>query len=263
MVPIIALTLLFGLTTMPHVSRLSAFAASLLLSTTSALLSGVVLRPVLAETDPPNPGGPRPIYDATAPYIIAPRNSELLDQTPRFQWTRVQNVASYVVSLESADRGVFWQTEVEGTEVVFDGAPLAADTDYTLKVKARSQETGRTDNTEVTTFYIIPEAERTAIEAELQRLETTLDLNDRGTLLESQVRLLSEEGLIGDAINLLDLELVNNPDSLDAVCLLRDLFEQTKDPTLKALGIPEQLDQYRIDRNLGSCEVTETSETEI
>jgi hypothetical protein len=87
----------------------------------------------------------------------------------------------------------------------------------------------------------------------------TTDPNDRGTLLESQVELLSEYALIGDAINLLDLELINNPDSLDAVCLLDDLFEQANDMVWNALRIQDQLDQYRTDRNLGSCEASETS----
>jgi hypothetical protein len=241
-----------------HSSSFSAFALSVLLSVTSVLLSSALLRPLRAQTDPPN-GGPRPTYDANAPYIIAPRNSNLLDQTPRFQWTRVQDVESYVVSLESGSRGVFWQTEVEGTEVVYDGAPLEAETDYTLKVKARSNDADRADSTESTTFYTISDTDRVTVETELHRLEMTTDPNDRGTLLESQVELLSEYALIGDAINLLDLELINNPDSLDAVCLLDDLFEQANDMVWNALGIQDQLDQYRIDRNLGSCEASETS----
>lgn len=236
-----------------HSFSLSALPSSVLLTLASVLLSGVILRPILAQTDPPN-DGPRPTIDANAPVIISPRNSDVLDPTPRFLWARVQAVDVYTVSLESPDRGVFWRTEVEGTEVIYDGAPLDAETDYTLSVMARSNDLGRGDNTEIATFVIIADDERETINAELRHLEAIADPSDRGALLESQIEFLSEHDLIGDAINLLDIELINNPDSLDAICLLDELFEQANDIALKALGFQASFEQYRNDRNLGSCE---------
>ncbi len=238
---------------MLHASSFSVFPSSVLLTLTSVLLSGVIIRPIFAETDPPN-NGPRPTIDANAPYIISPRNSDVLDRTPRFQWARVQTADSYIVSLESRGRGVFWQTEVEGIEAIYDGAPLDAETEYTLTVTTRSKDSERSDNVQTTTFYTISDTHREMVEAELRRLETIADPNDRGTLLDSQVELLTDQNLIGDAIDLLDLELVNNPDSLDAICLLDDLFEQANDMALNALGFQDSFDQYRNDRNLGTCE---------
>jgi hypothetical protein len=237
-----------------QLSSLFILPSSVFLALASVLLSGVITRPSFAETDPPNPGGPRPTIDANAPYIISPRDSDVLDRTPRFQWARVQTANSYIVSLASRGRGVFWQVEVEGTEATYDGTPLAAETEYTLTVTLRSQEANRSDNVQTTTFYTLSDDQRETIEAELQRLETIADPSDRGTLLGSQVKLLTDQDLIGDAIDLLDLELVNNPDSLDAICLLDDLFEQVNDTALNALGFQDSFEQYRNDRNLGSCE---------
>lgn len=230
------------------------FPSSALLTLSSILLSGVITLPLFAETDPPSDDGTRPAIDANAPYIISPRNSATRNLAPRFQWAQVDGIESYTVSLTSVDRGMFWVKEIAGIETIYDGDPLQPETDYILSVTARSDNAARADNIQTTTFYIISDAERAVIEAELHRLEAIADPNDRGALLESQVELLSSKYLMSDAIDLLDAELVDNPDSLDAVCLLDDLFEQANDAMLNAIGLRESFVQYREARNLGSCE---------
>lgn len=230
------------------------FPTSALLTLSSILLSGVIVLPLFAETDPPSDDGTRPTIDANAPYIISPRDSDTRNQAPRFQWAQVEGVESYTVSLTSRDRGMFWVKEIFGIETIYDGDPLPPETDYILSVTARSNDPTRTDNTQTTTFYVISDTERAEIEAELRNLEAIADPNDRGTLLESQVELLSNKYLISDAIDLLDAELVSNPNSLDAICLLDDLFEQANDAMLNAIGVRDSFVQYRDDHHLGECE---------
>lgn len=231
------------------------FPTSAFLTLSSILLSGVIVLPLFAETDPPSGDGTRPAVSASAPYIISPRNSLTRNQSPRFQWARVENLeSSYIVSLASVDRGTFWQKEVMGIETIYDGEPLDPGTKYTLSVTARSNSVNRSDNTQISIFYVISEEERAEVEAELRRIEASTDPSDRRVFLGSQVELLLDHYLTGDAIDFLDAELVKNPNSRDAVCLLDDLFEQANDAMLDAIGVQATLARYLEDRNLENCD---------
>lgn len=55
--------------------------------------------------------------DSTKPYLISPRNTTIADTQPLLKWNPVEGATSYQVELIGAN----WSTEVEATEVRYDG----------------------------------------------------------------------------------------------------------------------------------------------
>jgi hypothetical protein len=67
------------------------------------------------------------------PYIISPRNTELLSDRPLLKWNPVSGATRYQVQLEGG--GLDWQTETKETQVLYGGQePLKSGVKYLLTV---------------------------------------------------------------------------------------------------------------------------------
>jgi hypothetical protein len=67
------------------------------------------------------------------PYVISPRNTELLSDRPLLKWNPVNGATRYQVQLEGG--GLDWKTETKETQVLYGGQePLKSGVKYLLKV---------------------------------------------------------------------------------------------------------------------------------
>jgi hypothetical protein len=67
------------------------------------------------------------------PYIISPRNTELLSDRPLLKWNPVSGATRYQVQLEGG--GLAWQTETNETQILYAGQePLKSGVKYLLTV---------------------------------------------------------------------------------------------------------------------------------
>jgi hypothetical protein len=67
------------------------------------------------------------------PYVISPRNTDLLSDRPLLKWNPVSGATRYQVQLEGG--GLDWQTETKETQVLYGGQePLKSGVKYLLTV---------------------------------------------------------------------------------------------------------------------------------
>jgi len=67
------------------------------------------------------------------PYIISPRNTDLLSDRPLFKWNPVSGATRYQVKLQGG--GLDWQTETNETQILYGGQePLKSGVKYLLTV---------------------------------------------------------------------------------------------------------------------------------
>lgn len=172
----------------------------------------------------PSRAGNEPI-----PYVISPRNSEILTNRPLLQWNGVAGTTRYRVQLQGA--GLDWKTETGDTQVIYPGEPplkqgvrylLIVTTDKNKdKEVSSSQEVGANLR-----FGLLPEAKAQAIAAEVtaikqQRLTPEAEALTLAYLYESYE-------LRAEAIALL-AELTQQKSQTRAVyTLLGDLYLQTE-----------------------------------
>lgn len=73
--------------------------------------------------------------DPTVPYVITPHRGKILDGQPTIRWNPVAGVSRYTVRVTGS--GVYWETQVSGTEVVYPGEPgLKPGEEYLVVVEA-------------------------------------------------------------------------------------------------------------------------------
>jgi hypothetical protein len=100
------------------------------------------------------------------------------------RWNAVPGASRYTVSLITDEGYVFWQTQVEGTEVVYSGeSPLESGVDYLLKIEIETEietDTGASSQDEKSLdlgFSLLDENEATVVREAVEQL-VKLDLAD-------------------------------------------------------------------------------------
>ncbi|MDM8518483.1 tetratricopeptide repeat protein [Anaerolineales bacterium HSG6] len=73
-------------------------------------------------------------HEANQPYIISPRATQLLTDSPQLHWNPVSNTTHYTVSL-IADEAVTWQAVVTQPSAQYDGDPLESGGSYMVMVE--------------------------------------------------------------------------------------------------------------------------------
>jgi len=82
--------------------------------------------------------------DPTIPYLISPRHTLLLSNTPTFRWNPVSGVTRYGVQVKTANQ-VIWETTVQQPQTIYSGSPLVPGTAYTVTVKASNGKISEQD----------------------------------------------------------------------------------------------------------------------
>ena len=112
------------------------------------------------------------------PFIISPRRTKLLNLLPTLRWNAVPSASRYAVSLIVDEEDVLWETQVEGTEVVYSGeSPLESGVDYLLMIEANTGASSLEDNSPGLGFSLLDENEATVVREAVEQL-VKLDLAD-------------------------------------------------------------------------------------
>ncbi|MDJ0674410.1 MAG: tetratricopeptide repeat protein [Calothrix sp. MO_167.B42] len=89
-----------------------------------------------------SPRGPK---DFNIPYVLSPRNSNILDEKPTLRWHPVEGVSSYTVEVSGGKDATWrWTKQVKQpsvVSVVYDGQPLERGWNYWVTIKANGLST--------------------------------------------------------------------------------------------------------------------------
>lgn len=145
-------------------------------------------------------GVPRAGLDPNIPYIITPRATSLLTQTPLLRWNPVAGANEYTVSIEGKDFN--WQVTTSEPTLRYEGTPpLEAGEVYLLRVVADNGRASDEEGTARLGFVMLDATQAAAIEAELAAINA-LDLTTDSAALYQAI-VYAEHNLIAEAITLL------------------------------------------------------------
>lgn len=170
----------------------------------------------------------RNAIDPFIPYIISPRMTGLLTKQPTLRWNEVIGASSYTVGIQGLD----WKAEgVIGTELVYPGSPpLEAEKSYLLTITA---DNGRSSTEEEPTrlgFVLLPDSAAQEVRSHTAKLEAHTLPNEANSL--ALAHLYASEGLLADAIEILEPLATNGSQTAATYRLLADLYQQIGLPLL-------------------------------
>jgi hypothetical protein len=172
----------------------------------------------------------RPRGDNKAsPYIISPRNTEILTNRPLLQWNRVAGTTRYTVQLQG--EGVDWKTETSDTQLIYPGEPPLKGGERYLLIVTTDQKVSSTQEVGATLrFGSLSEDKAKAVKTEIAAIKQQKLTPEAEAL--TLAYLYEGYGLRAEAIALLT-ELAKQKSQTRAVyTLLGDLYLQT--------GLPQQ-----------------------
>jgi hypothetical protein len=83
-----------------------------------------------SRLDPATLGG----FDPTLPYLITPRHTLLLTQTPLIRWNAVPGTTDYTLEVKSP-KGSLWQTKTKNNAIRYAGPPLEPGIPYSVVIR--------------------------------------------------------------------------------------------------------------------------------
>ena len=138
---------------------------------------------------------------AKLPYVITPRETDIISDRPQIRWNAVPGVVNYTVKID----GINWEKKTDKTEIIYDGdRPLQPETRYWVTVTT-DQGLSSQQETEVGFNVSDEQTKKTVLDAVEKNQKQPLSPTERGLVLAYLYR--SYE-LYGDAINILE-DLVN------------------------------------------------------
>jgi hypothetical protein len=175
-----------------------------------------VCPPVEECDESQNPGCARGnndrILEPNIPHILSPHNTALLTTQPQLRWGTFPGANRYTVTIENGGETVWGPIEVEGTEIIYAGNPLAAGSSYKLTVTA--------DNGAASSrFSLLDEAKRTEV---MQVL--AMQPIDEKAIIPSSVYVYSENNLFAEAIDTLEIAIANGNRSAAIYLRLGQLY---------------------------------------
>jgi len=159
--------------------------------------------------------------DPTKPYVISPRATQLLTDTPRLRWNPVPNTTYYTATLIGDE--LTWQRVVTQAETIYDGeTPLEPEVTYFLQVET-------TNNRLTTTFSTLPKHlgfQRTSDETaeQITQQVASLPVSDEIKPL-AVIYLYRSYGLFAEAIELLQ-PIATSAENPLIHLLLAELYHQ-------------------------------------
>lgn len=126
--------------------------------------------------------------DVTIPYLISPRHTLLLSNTPTIHWNAVPGASAYKVEVTSS-AGVMWQTQTQANQIVYAGKPLQPGVAYTITIQTNtgksSQSDRAPDRSQPATnleFRILRPADAAPIQAEAAKITRTAPTTEADAL---------------------------------------------------------------------------------
>ncbi|MFP5269139.1 tetratricopeptide repeat protein [Coleofasciculus sp.] len=158
--------------------------------------------------------------DPTIPYMITPHRGKILDGKPTIRWNPVAGVSQYTVRVTGS--GVYWETQVSGTEVVYPGEPvLQPGKDYLVVVEANGTSSQLDKGGDYRFKLVYPEV--------AQRVQEKIEAIAQSDMPEAAQALTMadvyfEEDLDSEAIAILESLVKSGSQTVQVYQLLGDLY---------------------------------------
>ena len=180
---------------------------------------------------------------AKLPYLITPRNSFILTNTPQLRWNKVSDATSYTVTID----GVNWKQEVNNTEIVYSSeTPLQAERRYRVTIKTDNGASSPSDPP--ATFEILAEpTKKTVLEAVETIKQQPLSPAEKGLIL---AQLYRGYGLYADAVEVLEELVTQGSQQVSVYQLLGDTYLDTGLPQLAKKPYQKALELANSTENL-------------
>lgn len=137
--------------------------------------------PALKAKNPPPPGSLGGI-NTLIPYLISPRHSLILTDTPVISWNAVPKTQQYTVRVTDS-QGIIWEQQTEKSSILYSGQPaLVPGTPYSIKIQGDRGQSSEQDNSSKLEFVKLHPTEIQTIKAEVSKIEQ-LNLNAQTTAL--------------------------------------------------------------------------------
>ncbi|MDJ0599144.1 MAG: tetratricopeptide repeat protein [Crocosphaera sp.] len=219
------------------------------------------------ETRPNGGSGPTRAPNETIPYIISPRNTDLLTNRPILRWNAVSGATHYKVRIQDAGLTLDWQTETSNTEIQYPGEPpLQPDSYYLLIVETDQGESSEEEQGVDLSFTVLDTQKAQSVQTEVAQLkQQKLSQEAEGIAL---AYLYESYNLKAEAIELLEGLVKQGNQTVAIYQLLGDLYlqvglsKQAKSPYLQALELAKATEdvegQAEAQFGLGQVEVQKT-----
>lgn len=173
--------------------------------------------------------------DSSIPYLIAPRHSLLLSNTPLLRWNPVADAKEYTVEVRGS-AGLMWKTQTKDTQIVYAGKPLAPGVPYSVIVRTntgKSSQDDRASNREQNAanleFRVLRQSEAASVLADVAKISAIPSSNeaDALTLASLYSNYTVPESVI-NAYQLPDDTFETYSLTSEAIALLESLIQQGK-----------------------------------
>jgi hypothetical protein len=189
------------------------------------------------ENMTPRPAGQREEVLAKLPYLITPRQTNILTNRPRLRWNAVPGATNYTIKID----GVNWETQTNKTEIVYPGEPpLEAGRRYRVTIEADNGASSRRDDENVGFTVLDEQTKKTVLDAVKAVQQQQLSPEEAGLVL---AHLYRGYGLYGDAVEVLEGLVKQNSQVATVYQLLGDTYlkiglpQLAKKPYEKALKL--------------------------
>jgi hypothetical protein len=131
--------------------------------------------------------------DAMIPYLISPRHSLVLSDSPLLRWNPVAGATQYQLEVNDASRTV-WKTQTQATRLVYAGEPLQPGVAYSVKITANIGKSSQEDKlpkqplpASQLDFRILRPAEAAQIRQSIEAITATSPTDIADVLAISQI----------------------------------------------------------------------------
>jgi tetratricopeptide (TPR) repeat protein len=174
---------------------------------------------------------------AKLPYLITPRETNILTNRPPLRWNAVPGATNYTVKID----GVNWETQTNKTEIVYPGEPpLEAGERYRVTIEADNGASSRSDDEKVGFTILDEQTKTTVLDAVKTVQQQQLSPEEAGLVL---AHLYRGYGLYGDAVEVLEGLVKQGSQVVTVYQLLGDTYlkiglpQLAKKPYEKALKL--------------------------
>ncbi|MFM7478624.1 MAG: tetratricopeptide repeat protein, partial [Microcystis aeruginosa] len=194
---------------------------------------------------------------ANLPYLITPRQTNILTNRPPLRWNAVPGATNYTIKID----GVNWKTQTNKTEIVYPGEPLLeAGKRYRVTIEADNGASSRRDDENVGFTVLDEQTQKTVLDAVKTVQQQQLSPEEAGLVLAHIYR---GYGLYGDAVEVLERLVKQNSQVATVYQLLGDTYlkiglpQLAKNPYDKALKLAKNTQnlsgQAEIQAGLGTA----------
>lgn len=163
------------------------------------------------------------------PYILSPRNTDILSASPLLKWNPVAGTGLYTVQLQAiTGDNLTWRTETADSQVAYGGEPLKPGARYLLTVETDKKAKSTAETGVTLAFSLLPTEKAKAVEEEMAAIKQQ-GFSPEGEAL-TLAYLYEGYNLKAEAIALLEPLVQQKSENQLVYGLLGDLYLQTQLP---------------------------------